>query len=435
MTARQLMGLWLLATATSASWAEGEDRPVASDGGDQVIYRRIEQVRRATAGFRLDGSDRDWRQVPQLTDPRGDAGGDPGRDLVAAAVAPRQNDLWIMLRTAGKPSTDPWAFYVEVDLLADPGDDFRIELESLERGPVLRPYDKRWQAGDPTPLRRAKAIVHRVVEMRLPYADIAAALPADKAALLAGKDVRPWVRIKSWTWDSERQREVDYGPAVASFRLIETPYPLDIALPSRPRPPVDVGLPLRGSWFVLQGAMGRFSHQNLWAYDLVKLDRSGYQSSPRDGKKNTDFHSWGQPVFSPIDGRTLRVRAEAEDSPPREFGRRRTAPNYIQIAAADGFALDLVHFQKGSVTVEPFGRVSAGQQVGLVGNSGNSDSPHLHMAVWAGRFPRRTAPLALTDVRVGLNSGIGDFWARELTRWEPREGFFVEAVPAGQHAR
>lgn len=67
---------------------------------------------------------------------------------------------------------------------------------------------------------------------------------------------------------------------MASYRLIETPYPLDTPLPVRPQPPVAVGLPLRGQWFVSQGAMGRFSHQNTWAYDLVKLDPSGSQSSP-----------------------------------------------------------------------------------------------------------------------------------------------------------
>jgi len=421
--------------SSSVAWAQDDGRSTRSDRGDEAIYRRIEQVRRAAAGFRLDGSDRDWRRVPQMADARGDAGGDPGRDIVAAAIAPRKNDLWIMLRTAGKASTENWTFYIEVDLWGDAGDDFRIELQSLRRGPVLRYYDESFQPGEPIPLRRAKVVLHHVMEMRIPYADIAAGVPQEKVLQLSGEKARPWVRIRNWTWDADRQRQVDFGPSVASFRLVETPYPLEPSLPSRRQPPVAVGLPLRGQWFVSQGAMGRFSHQNVWAYDLVKRDSAGFQSSPPTSKQNGEYYAWGHPVFSPIDGRVLRTRSAIEDSPVRELGHGGSPANQVYIASADGFALDLVHLQQGSVTVGAFDRVSAGQQVGLVGNSGHSDVPHLHMAVWTGRFSRRTVPLALTNVRVGLNYGQHDPWARELAHWEPREGLFVEAISVADSGR
>ena len=39
----------------------------------------------------------------------------------------------------------------------------------------------------------------------------------------------------------------------------------------------------------------------------------------------------------------------------------------------------LAHLTPGSVQVQPGDRVSAGQQIGNVGSSGNSTEPHLHI--------------------------------------------------------
>ncbi len=86
------------------------------------------------------------------------------------------------------------------------------------------------------------------------------------------------------------------------------------------------------------------------------------------------------------------------------------------------------HFRKGSVTVKPGEQVKAGQQVALVGNSGKSLAPHLHVAVWGGTFRSKTVPAAFAKVRVGLNPVEDDPWARELDRWQPRYGFLVEPV-------
>lgn len=52
--------------------------------------------------------------------------------------------------------------------------------------------------------------------------------------------------------------------------------------------------------------------------------------------------------------------------------------NYVILALGDGqFALD-AHLQPGSLQVKPGDRVRRGQVLGLLGNSGNTDAPHLH---------------------------------------------------------
>ena len=45
----------------------------------------------------------------------------------------------------------------------------------------------------------------------------------------------------------------------------------------------------------------------------------------------------------------------------------------------DDFMVLLAHLKRGSVTVQAGQSIAAGDIVGAVGNSGNSDEPHLHV--------------------------------------------------------
>lgn len=425
----KVSALLLLVGATPlAGWAQAGPEATSQDRSNAAVYRRIEEIRRATFRMRVDGSNRDWRAVPRMTDPRGDAGGDSSRDIVAVAIAPTEDALWVMFRTAGKPSGDSWVFSFDVDMMGGNGDDFRIELESLQRGLVLRLFDKDWKPGERIPLRQAEAVVRHVVEMRIPYRDIAAAIPPDKGRLLSGEKARPWVRIRCLTWNADRQREVDQGPMVASFRLIETPYPLDMPLPPRPREPFALKLPVDGQWLISQGPYGAISHRNQWAYDLLRVDRNGYQSAPKHSNKNADHHAWGQPVFAPIGGRVVYLRSGIEDLPAGKRPAGNLACNQVSIDAGQGIGLNLLHFREDSVLLRPGERVTAGQRVGLVGNSGYSLAPHLHVALGQPYFRGRTIPLAFANVRVGLNAVPDDPWTRDLATWEPRFGYLVQSL-------
>jgi hypothetical protein len=448
--------------------------PAAEPDPDAAIYQKIERLRHAAAQLRLDGNDRDWAEFPQFADPRGDAGADSRRDILAAAIAPTDTDLWVMIRTAGPPTSDPWGFYVRVDMFGDRQTDFRIEYKSPDEV-FLRLADQPEKPGEPVRLSEARVAVRRVVEMRIPYKDIEAALEKADARLgdcpdfrghhaqhgrengtvplsaegdspvsaetktetvpapvfsISGAKARPWVRIFCTAWDWQKRRIADEGPTAASFRLATTPYPLDAALPERPRPPVAVAMPVRGQWFLWQGPFGSYSHRGDWAYDLVILDAVGSQWSAGEGKKNADYHAWGKPVLAPIEGRVFRAESVVEDSTPRTSRGKRDEVNEVHIAGGT-FGMNLVHLQHGSATVKAGDRVTAGQQVACVGNSGLSDMPHLHFIAWGGPRQRATTPVVLRNVRVGLNPGKNDPWARDLPQWEPRQGYFVEGKGEG----
>ncbi len=59
---------------------------------------------------------------------------------------------------------------------------------------------------------------------------------------------------------------------------------------------------------------------------------------------------------------------------------------YYLVLAADGEPYNYVymHLQQGSLLVSKGDRVSAGQRIANVGNTGGSEGPHLHFEVWDG---------------------------------------------------
>lgn len=430
----QLTVIAVMAAAGSIGLSQDANPPTAQTSDIKAVFQRIDQARQAAEKIRVDGRARDWQGIPEMADPAGDGGEDTSRDLVAAAIAPLQNGLLVMLRTAEKPSTVRFSFYLVFDLVGQDGDDFLLELQPAREAPSLRLYDEHFKSGERVPLQDAKVAIGEVVEAWIPYEELATVLPEEDAGALNGASARPWVRMRCQTWDGRNSRVVDVGPSVASYRLLKTPCRLEqpLSRPASVGPPrqiVRVGLPVAGQWFVSQEPFGGYSHQHVWACDLLVMDRNGMQSVPQESRENADYHAWGRQVFAPISGLVRRARNQFEDGPPQVGSNSGTPANDVYIDSGHGVGVSLVHLQKDSVRVKVGQQVRRSTPIGLVGNSGQSLAPHLHIAVYQSGSASRTLPLALANVRVGLNPVADDPWARDLTAWEPRWGFFVRAIP------
>jgi murein DD-endopeptidase MepM/ murein hydrolase activator NlpD len=59
----------------------------------------------------------------------------------------------------------------------------------------------------------------------------------------------------------------------------------------------------------------------------------------------------------------------------------------ITLTIGDGRYAFYAHLQPGSLRVKPGDKVSRGQVIGLLGNSGNADGPHLHFHIMDGPTP------------------------------------------------
>jgi murein DD-endopeptidase MepM/ murein hydrolase activator NlpD len=78
------------------------------------------------------------------------------------------------------------------------------------------------------------------------------------------------------------------------------------------------------------------------------------------------------------------------------------------LIAFGGLVALVAHLRRGSVTVATGDRVTEGQQLGVIGNSGNTLAPHLHFQVMDGAdfAAARVVPFR---VRV-LEHRVGDRW-------------------------
>jgi murein DD-endopeptidase MepM/ murein hydrolase activator NlpD len=79
----------------------------------------------------------------------------------------------------------------------------------------------------------------------------------------------------------------------------------------------------------------------------------------------------GTPVVAPLAGTVLYV----DDQPS-------AAGWYIVLHTADGRDMFFAHCQAGSIGVAPGAAVTAGQQICLVGHTGDATGPHLHFEIW-----------------------------------------------------
>jgi hypothetical protein len=111
-----------------------------------------------------------------------------------------------------------------------------------------------------------------------------------------------------------------------------------------------------------------------------------------DGHKGTDFAlrdlkamADGVAVVAAAAGEVLRTRDGEPDVNVRVRGRAtvkgRECGNAVVIAHAGGFETQYCHLRRGSVSVGRGTRVAAGDPIGLVGLSGDTEFPHVHVTM------------------------------------------------------
>jgi len=93
----------------------------------------------------------------------------------------------------------------------------------------------------------------------------------------------------------------------------------------------------------------------------------------------------GVEVLAAASGRVVGARDGMEDISIRSIGKAAVAGkecgNGIMVEHENGWRTQYCHMAKGSLRVKPGDRVEAGQPIGLVGLSGNTEFPHLHFTV------------------------------------------------------
>ncbi|HEY9402694.1 MAG TPA: M23 family metallopeptidase [Pyrinomonadaceae bacterium] len=164
--------------------------------------------------------------------------------------------------------------------------------------------------------------------------------------------------------------------------------------------PFVIGAPFRGRWIAVNGLSNDTGHRRSiipiggaaripqrFATDWVKLGDDGLVARNGDLSQNANYYTYGAETLAVADGVVVDIKDGIPDNVPQTKARavpitlETIGGNYVLLDIGNGrFAL-YAHLQSGSLKVKVGDKVKLGQILGLVGNSGNSDLPHLHFHI------------------------------------------------------
>lgn len=400
---------------------------LAIDFATIPIQERLATVERLSSAIEIDGLDSDWAQLPSYPDAAGDANGDDSRDIVLTRAVANDAGFFVCLRTLGKPSRDNYAFGFQLDITGLQSVDLELSATTISGTKTVR-YFPPGAASVEVPIEGIKFAIRDAVEWFVPWSSLVRALPSSITNRITGPDARPWLRVTPYTWNVADRRNYDRGGSAACFRVpLQT---LDLPLPEQP--PEILLLPSMavGQCYIISGAkQGPFgAHPTGWAYDIGVYNSEHFPSSPPQSTNDSDYYAFGRELLAPVPGKIVAVRDTAPDNPPQCSCAAGSPSNYAFLQN-ENHTLWFVHNRMGSLKVSSGQTITPGQILAEMGNSGPNAWPALHFQVQSGTSETNLIAVALKNVRVSLNSGPNDFWARDLAAWNIEEGYFVEAAP------
>lgn len=166
--------------------------------------------------------------------------------------------------------------------------------------------------------------------------------------------------------------------------------------------------PLRGNnWVAANGPSNTSAHRRAlividgaphfaqrYAIDWVQAgsDSQTFTGDPHD---NHSYHCFGAEAHAIADGVVVEVKDGIPENTPRSdklavpITLETVAGNHVNLDLGGGVYAMYAHLQPGSIRVKVGDKVTAGQVIGLVGNTGNSSEPHLHF-----QLMNRNSPMA-----------------------------------------
>lgn len=152
-----------------------------------------------------------------------------------------------------------------------------------------------------------------------------------------------------------------------------------------PTSPVTISSPLSGTWFVAHGGHAELVNYHHIAYgqqdafDIVQV--RGGSTHRGDGADLADYYAFGQPLLAPADGVVTAAEDGLRDEPVGSVNIEHPEGNHVIVDIGAGRHVVMAHVRRGTLRVGVGDRVRAGQVLAQVGNSGNTDEPHLHLQV------------------------------------------------------
>jgi hypothetical protein len=300
------------------------------------------------------------------------------------------------LRDTGRENAESWLFHLVVETA--PGDVLEpvgMDVEHRSRGEVL----------ETTSLGPAAVAALRVASMARQVGITGECLAepvqwalyrvrASRPVAAATDEVRITMRLRDAAGATlSAERSVPIGTYTARTSLI---------------------FPFRDRGYISQAQANDGGHANRsgqFAIDALGVDENyAPVSSPED--VNSAYVGFGREIIAPAAGTVVRVRGDRPDQPVTnrsdpaiwapEFPNGGDMGNHVVIDHGGGEFSVIAHMMAGSVVVVPGEAVRQGQPIGRLGNSGDTNGPHVHYQLQAGPdWPSADAlPCTFTNLTV-----------------------------------
>lgn len=207
------------------------------------------------------------------------------------------------------------------------------------------------------------------------------------------------------------------------------------------REAVVIAPPLRGpGWVVGNGCCSEFTaHRGTvlpvngaahvaerFAIDFVQIDPLGRLfEGPLD--QLSSYPYFGDEILSATGGKVVGVVDDIPETPagalPPSITAEKAGGNHVVVAMGHGRYAFYAHMQPGSVRVKVGQKVKVGQTLGLLGNSGNSDAPHLHFHIMDSPHPLLANGLPYRFRKFTVEGTLADLAALqkgEVAKIDPR---------------
>lgn len=149
-------------------------------------------------------------------------------------------------------------------------------------------------------------------------------------------------------------------------------------------------LPFEGMWYTAWGGDKAYLNKHVqslnqrFAFDFLKAE-NGEVLKNEKREENSDFYTFGAKILSPGKGIVIKVVDSIHDNVLGQVNENVPPGNHVVIDHENGEYSFLAHFKNGSLNVKEGDKVKPGDFLGLAGNSGRSDVPHLHYHLQTGK--------------------------------------------------
>jgi murein DD-endopeptidase MepM/ murein hydrolase activator NlpD len=253
-------------------------------------------------------------------------------------------------------------------------------------------------------LSKIEAINTTATVLTLEGGDLNAALMAT-GPVTERRTIAPGRRAVAFIWLPIAEGQLP--PSSLHHRITVGEATLDAAVVTvDTQKPVTIGPPLRGTdWMAVNGPSRDSGHRRAlvttegsariaqrFGIDWVQMHPSG-ATYVGDQKDNKSYRAYGAEVLAVASGSVVATKDGIPENVPGVTSRavaissETVGGNHIVLDLGGGRYAFYAHLQPGSLKVKVGDRVTRGQVIGLVGNSGNSTEPHLHFHISDGVSP------------------------------------------------